>query len=93
VAQYVFPIRRGTIVSLTSDRGIVILGAGHNMSRFHAALRKAECRDEHRSLVAPSPHKLALVQAKFKDELRQEPAALDTPRPGIFRRFVSALSR
>jgi hypothetical protein len=64
-----------------------------NMSRFHSALRKAECRDEKRFLVAPSPHKLALVQAKFKDEPPQEPVALDIPPPGMFRRFVSALSR
>jgi hypothetical protein len=65
------------------------------MSRFHAALRKAECREEKPILVAPSPRKLALVQAKFKDEPVTEPAVLETPtpRPGMFRRFVSALSR
>jgi len=63
------------------------------MSRFHAALRKAECREEKRFLVAPSPRKLALVQAKFKDEPVKQPAGLDARQPGIFRRIFSALSR
>jgi hypothetical protein len=82
------------IVLLTNGGGIGILEPGQSMSRFHAALRKAERRHEKRLLVAPSPHKLAVVQAKFKDdEPQQEPAALVTRRPGVFRRFVSALSR
>jgi hypothetical protein len=76
------------------------------MSRIHAALRKADVRDDAPFILdPPPPAKLVLVpakrpvpaeedavQEKAKDESAPEPS--DSPRlSGMFKRFASVLSR